>query len=64
MSWGEKLREKRYIGKNVTGRNVTGRNVSGRNGVPPLPFVARNDFLKRKSRGPLGRNHSLSSIIN
>ena len=35
MSWGEKLREKRYIGKNVTGRNVTGRNVSGRNGVPP-----------------------------
>ena len=40
MSWGEKLREKRYIGKNVTGRNVTGRNVSGRNGVPPIlpPF--------------------------
>ena len=36
MSWGEKLREKRYIGKNVTGRNVTGRNVSGRNGVPPV----------------------------
>ena len=36
MSWGEKLREKRYIGKNVTGRNVTGRNVSGRNGVPPI----------------------------
>ena len=38
MSWGEKLREKRYIGKNVTGRKVTGRNVSGRNGVPPPLF--------------------------
>ena len=36
MSWGEKLREKCYIGRNVTGRNVTGRNVSGRNGVLPL----------------------------
>ena len=36
MSWGEKLREKCYIGRNVTGRKVTGRNVSGRNGVPPF----------------------------
>ena len=36
MSWGEKLREKCYIGKNVTGRNVTGRNESGRNGVLPV----------------------------
>ena len=45
MSWGEKLREKRYIGKNVTGRNVTGRNVSGRNGVPPR---ARSGILALK----------------
>ena len=36
MSWGKKLREKRYLGKNVTGRKVTGRNVSGENGVPPV----------------------------
>ena len=36
MSWGKRLREKCYLGKNVTGRKVTGRNVSGRNGVPPL----------------------------
>ena len=35
MSWGKKLREKRYLGKNVTGKKVTGRNVSGENGVPP-----------------------------
>ena len=39
MSWGEKLREKCYIGRNVTGRNVTGRNVSGRNGVLPVKIV-------------------------
>ena len=46
MSCGEKLREKCYIGNNVTGRNVTGRNVSGRNGVlPELDYVAFVDRI-------------------